>query len=302
MPLQSDAQLTGYEGERWFRSQLPRGWLPQRPDTDVGIDFVIVISEPCELDKREFRVQVKSSKSLLRKENTIKLRNVKLSTIDYWFLSPLPTLIVAYDETEDCGYFRWHYKIYEEVRVKFEKGSRTVTINVPDKNKLNIAGWKVIRENLKWHYRNLATALADARNARSLLPTIHDLAAAAQQLTSIDHQPIHPDGRNDKQEGLLALYEMMQHRLVVTSLSNLRKELLPNSEGETRLRNWITTFDARVTAVFPNFSALERWDSATGDFRVAYARNLLHEYRPKLIEAILEMIMILTPGRFHKQD
>lgn len=146
MPLQSESQLTSYEGERWFRSQLPRGWIPQKPETDVGIDFVVVISESGELDKREFRPQVKSSKSFTKKGNTIKLRRIKLSTIEYWFLSPLPTLLVAYDEINDCGYFRWHHELFDDVRKPFDDTVKTATIKITVKNKLNEEGWRIIQK------------------------------------------------------------------------------------------------------------------------------------------------------------
>ncbi len=301
MPLQSEAQIVGYEGERWFRSVLPRGWILQRPETDVGVDFLVVVSEDSELDKREFRCQVKSSKLLMRRGDSIVIRRIKRSTLDYWFLSPVPTLIVAYDVSENRGFFTWHNQLFEHIREKLTGAISTVSITVPTANELNEDGWDTIKENLRWHYRNLATSLAQARDARSLLPTIHDLAAAARQLNSIDHQPIPVAERTDQQEGILALIEIMHYRLVATTLSNLRSELLPASEGETRLRNWISAFEARVESVFPTFRDLTDWQKVSPEFQLTYAKNLIHEQRYKLIEVILEMIMLLAPGRFNKQ-
>jgi len=302
MPLQSESQLTGYEGERWFRSALPRGWIPQRPETDVGIDFLVVISEDGDLDKREFHVQVKSSRSMRIQNGSVILRHIKRSTLDYWFLSPLPTLIVAYDEQANRGYFRWHSELVNEIQKPPSETLKKISIAVPIVNELNDDGWRMIRENLLWHYRNLSASLANARDTRSLLPVIHDLAASARQLSSIDHQPIAPADRTEQQEGLLALYELTQYRLAVTSLCGLRNELLPGSEGEIRLSNWISAFESRVLHVFPTFLELTDWGEVPGDFQITYARNLIHQQRPRMIEVILEMIMLLAPGRFNRKD
>lgn len=152
-------------------------------------------------------------------------------------------------------------------------------------------------KNLKGHYRNLITSLNEARDSRLLLPVIHDLAAAARQLNRMDHQENETESIDDQQQGILALLEMMQHRLVITSLSWLKDELLKNSEGEVRLRKWISLFDARVTDVFPNFPKLESPDFAPPEFQVVFTRGLADQHRFKFIEAILEFIMILTPGQ-----
>jgi len=116
MPKQSEGQIIGREGEIWFESQLPSGWVLQPPKSDVGVDGVVVICDTSDLNGREFRIQVKASKKPKIRESNIVISRLKYSTIEYWFLSPLPTLIVFYDATEKCGYYRWHIDIYEEVR------------------------------------------------------------------------------------------------------------------------------------------------------------------------------------------
>ncbi len=302
MPKQSEAQIIGREGETWFESQLPSGWLLQPPKTDVGVDGVVVICEISDLDGREFRVQVKASKRPNIRNSNIVVSGVKYSTIEYWFLSPLPTLIVAYDATAKCGYFRWHTDLYNEVRETLKKkNTKTLSIGIPTSNPLDADAWETIKENLRWHYRNLNESLYAARNAKSLLPTIHDLAAAIRQLNSIDHQSIPIENRTEKQEGLLALMEMMQHRLVVAALSHLLSELDQNSEGARRLEAWIYSYSSKVSSVFPNFEKLENWDNAPPDFEIVYAKNLIQDTRYQLMESVLEMVMLLAPGRFNRE-
>lgn len=302
MPKQSEAQIIGREGEIWFESQLPSGWLLQPPKTDVGVDGVVVICDNSDLNGREFRVQVKASKHPKVRGTNIVVSRLKHSTIEYWFLSPVPTLVVVYDVTKKCGYYRWHVELFEEVRKSLKyKNDKSISIRIPTSNTLDVESWKVIKENLRWHYRNIRESLYAARNARSLLPTIHDLTAAVRQLNSIDHQPIPIDKRTAEQDGILAIMEMMQHRLIVSSLSQLLSELDQNSEGARTLEAWIDSYSSKVTSVFPNFEKLESWEEMPPGFDIIFDKNSIHNVRHKFIEIVLEMVMRLAPGRFNRE-
>ena len=302
MPKQSEAQIIGREGEIWFESQLPSGWVLQPPKMDVGVDGVVVIYDSSDLNGREFRIQVKASKRPKIRDSNIVVSGVKHSTVEYWFLSPLPTLVVAYDATEKLGYYRWHVDIFDEARESLKKrNEKTMSICVPTSNPLNGGAWETIKEDLHWHYRNLSESLHAARNAKSLLPTLHDLAAAVRQLNSIDHQAIPIDRRTTEQEGIPAILEMMQHRLVVASLSQLLSELDQDSEGTRALGAWIGSYSSKVNSVFPNFDELESWEQVPPEFDIVFDKNLIHRTRYKLMELILEMIMLLAPGRFNRE-
>lgn len=302
MPYQSEAQITGDQGENWFVSQLPPGWILQPPKRDVGVDGVIVICDETDLNSREFRVQIKSSKTPTIRNSMVIIPGVKRSTVEYWFLSPLPTLLVAYDATQNHGFFRWHSDLYDEVREALDRQkTKSISVSVPTSNRLDQEGWETIRNNLKWHYHNLSEALFAARNAKSLLPTIHDLAAAVRQLNSIDHQPIPVDRRTKEQEGLLAITEMMQHRLVISTLTQLLSELARETEGARRLEAWIHSYGSKVSSVFPNFEKFTSWDHVPPDFELVLAGNLIHPARHQLMELVLEMIMLLAPGQFNRE-
>lgn len=298
MPHQSEAQITGDQGENWFASQLPPGWILQPPKRDVGVDGVIVICDKTDLNGREFRVQIKASKTPTIRNSMVIIPGVKRSTVEYWFLSPLPTLLVAYDATQNHGFFRWHSDLYDEVREALDRQeTKSISVSVPTSNRLDQEGWETIRNNLKWHYNNLSEALFVARNAKSLLPTIHDLAAAVRQLNSIDHQPIPVDRRTKEQEGLLALMEMMQHRLVVSTLTQLLSELARETEGARRLEAWIHSYGSKVSSVFPDFEKLTSWDHVPPDFELVFDGNRIHPARHQLMGLVLEMIMLLAPGQ-----
>jgi len=301
MPYQSEAQVIGDEGERWFDGQLPPRWLPQKPDRDIGVDRVVVICEEGDLNGQEFRVQVKASRHFKITDKHILLSGIKHSTIDYWFVSPLPTLVVAYDTTSRRGYYCWHNEVYSQVaHIQGTDPQQTTTIAIPEDNILDAKAWEMIKDDLRSHHQNLRHALYVERDSRSLLPTIHSLAAAARQLNSFDRQSIKPDERTE-QHGMLALAEIMQHRFVVTTLSDLLSQLRPDSEGATRLAAWIDLYASSVRSVFPTFDELKDWRCAPPDFQIVFVKNLVESARPELIRMILEMIMLLAPGQFNRE-
>lgn len=296
MPQQSDAQILGDAGELWFETQLPPGWIPQRPRRDVGVDFLVVICEAGPLNGHEFRVQVKTSKQFKVVSDAVMITGVKRTTIDYWFISPVPTMVVAYDHGQRRGYYRWHSDLIHEIsRLQSDTRTRTVSLSIPIQNALVSSAWNDIRRGLLWHHSNLRAALYDARDAKSVLPLIHGLAAAVRHLNSIEHQPIPEAQRTPQQEGLLALFEMIQHRDVIKAASRLMSELVPGSEGAERLSSWINEYRTGVTSVYPTFDQLPEGDWIPPDFQVAYARNLVHGVRARLVQAALELIMLLTP-------
>lgn len=291
------------QGENWFLSQLPPNWILQPSKTDSEVDGVIVISDKSELNGREFRVKIDVIKEPTISNSMFIIPDIKRSSIEHWFLSPLPTLLVIYDATRKDGFFRWHSDLYDEVRdILGRKETESISISVPMSNRLNQEGWGTIRDNLKWHYHNLSDALNVARNSRSLLPTIHNLASAIRQLNSIDHQPIPITARTQEQEGILALMEMMQHRLIVSTLTDLLSELDRETEGAQRLQAWIDSYASKVSSAFPNFAGLTDWKQVSPDFELAYAKDLIHPARPKLMELVLEMIMLLAPGQFNRPE
>ncbi|WP_411133431.1 DUF4365 domain-containing protein [Streptomyces sp. C10] len=278
-------------------AQLPPGWVPQRPTRDVGVDFVVVICEAGPLNGHEFRVQVKTSKQFRTKGDSLVIAGVKRSTIDYWFVSPVPTMVVAYDHGRGRGYYRWHNEFYEELsRIQSETKPRTISLNIPTRSPLVESAWEDVRQALLWHHRNLRASLRAARDAESLLPTIRELAAAVRQLNSIDHQQIPQVQRTQEQEGLLVLIEMIQHRNVVKATSRLLNEMDRGTDGADRLQAWIDEYRASVTSVFRTFDQFPEGDEIPSDFEFLYAPSLVPVVRPRLMEAALELIMLLTPG------
>ncbi|MDH2394078.1 DUF4365 domain-containing protein [Streptomyces sp. HNM0663] len=301
MPGQSRSQQIGWTGELWFQAQLPPGWIPQRPTMDVGVDFVVVICEAGPLNGREFRVQVKASENPKQTSKGIVISGVKRSTIDYWFLSILPTMIVAYDHGQNQGYYRWHSDLYDELSwLESDRNTRTVSLAIPNQNKLAPEAWEGIRQALLWHDRNLRSTLQSARNARSILPMIGELAAAIHQLNGIatprdrEHRPIPEPHLTEKQQGLLAILEMIQHQNVIKAVSRLTNELVPGSAGADRLHSWISAYRDTASQAFPKVDQIPDGDAFPPDYEFVFAPDRVSVVRPVLIQATLELIMLLT--------
>jgi hypothetical protein len=301
MPKYSAAQITGDAGENWFVSQLPEAWLLQPPKRDVGVDGVVVICDASDLNGREFRVQIKASQTPTARAGTVVISGIKRTTLEYWFLSPLPTLLVFYDAVAKSGYYAWHYDLFDQVKAVLGGApARTASLSIPTANTFGDAGWENIRSDIRDYFRTLSASIHAAHNAKFVMPTLHDLASVARQLNSIDHQTVPHAQRTDEQNAILSLWEMMQHRLVVTSLSTLLNHLARKSHGAETVQAWILSYSANVTAVFPTFSELTAWDSAPEHFPIKFSASHATEHRHKFIETILTMIMLLAPGRFNR--
>ena len=101
---QSEAQALGRKGECWFQNQLPKHWIFQRPSEDIGIDGVVVIAEPGELNGAEFRVQVKSSRKWPVQEDRLLLR-ARRASVQQWIAGLSPGMLVLYEEDTDMGFY-----------------------------------------------------------------------------------------------------------------------------------------------------------------------------------------------------
>lgn len=303
MPYQSDAQITGDAGELWFQAQLPPGWILQRPTRDVGVDGVVVVCDRTILNGIEFRAQVKSSLNLNQRDSHIILRDIKRSTMRYWFLSPLLTMIVACDLSRQCGYYCWHNDLLETSPELFSKDKQdTVSVFVPTENLLISESWIHIRERLTEHYGAIMEALSTVRHAKSMLPAIYSLSSSLRQLHSVDHQTIPIHQRSPQQEGILALIELIQHRDILQATSNLLSELVSESEGAQQLRAWRSSYESKVHSVFPSLEQLPPGDNIPADYKLAYAQNLIHSVRPQLMQCVLELIMLLAKSDEIKAD
>ena len=293
MPRQSDSQDIGDQGELWFQTQLPRRWVPQKPTRDVGVDFLVVVCDDSVLNGREFRVQVKSSAQLPVTGGAVTIRGIKRSTLWYWFLSPVPLLLVAYDTSVRRGYYGWHHDVFDPARDLAPDSSEQIVAAMPAQL-LDENAWTSIRQHLRAYYANLGRSLNTARAAAHLLPTIRSIADSVRYLNSLDHQKMPVPERPVKMEAMIVLLESIKHRDLVAALRAFLKKLEPDSEGARRIAEWISSYAATVTWAIPSFPFLPPGETIPSDFQLKFAKGRNHEVRPKLIESALDMIMLLA--------
>lgn len=103
----------GDQGELWFAAALPQGWIWQPPRRDFGKDGLIVIRDGSELHNLELSAQIKTSaKPRIRDGHVVLTGGVSRSSIQYWFASPLPTLVVAVDISSRNAWYGWHLGLW----------------------------------------------------------------------------------------------------------------------------------------------------------------------------------------------
>lgn len=305
MPRLTQSQHDGDEGEKWFDSNLPRGWKAHRPWPDVGVDRTVVVLDDSALNGHEFRVQVKAFGLVKRNaEGAVLIPGVKRSTLDYWFLSATPTLVVAVDLSSGEGFYLWHQDIPRDALTKAFVGEvQSLTLTIPPHNRLDASGWTQIGNDLLDHHRSLVRSLRSAEGASRIEPVIHELAEAAKQLTNNDRQrlviPI--EERSSQQEGIIALTDMIQHRAVLRAADMLVDGLDPASPAVREIRDWQSSYHDQAASVFPELDSLPEGDTIPGDFRFTYARQM-HSIRPVLILAIVSFIVRLTLGPHNRTN
>src|SRR5882724_8018209 len=196
----------GDQGELWFAAALPPGWIWQPPRRDFGKDGLIVIRDGTQLHNLEFSVQIKTSVRPRVRDGHVTISGVSRSSIQYWFASPLPTLVVAIDITNREGWYAWHLDLFDSPEELFGAKSETVTIRIPQVNQLNQIGWNSIRVELLKHFKALQRALSTDAVVPHLLKTVYSIARIVGNLIRLGSSAP-PEPPLTQSEGMTLLIE-----------------------------------------------------------------------------------------------
>jgi hypothetical protein len=285
----------GDQGELWFAAQLPFGWVWQPPRRDLGKDGLIVIRDKSDLHNLEFAVQVKTSERPVIQRGWVVKSGLSRSSVMYWFASPLPTLVVAVDMIGRRAWYAWHLDLFESPATVFRSTERTVTIRIPEQNELNEAGWQDIRHRLKEHFGSLLDAISEANSSSRLLPAVNTLARNVSNLLKLSKTPPPASTATmTEQEGLSILIEQLEHRSVLSVVRTLLEHVPPDSRAGHHMRAWIDAYEATVLTAHPHLNALPDHGPYSPELEIAFAPKQVVETRHHLIEAGLDMIMLLT--------
>ena len=288
----------GDQGEHWFAAQLPLGWVWQPPRRDFGKDALIVIRDNSDLHNLEFSVQVKTSERPHIQRGWVVKSGLSLSSVKYWFASPLPTLVVAVDIAAHQAWYAWHLDLFESPAAVFQSTQQTITIRIPEGNSLNKAGWDDIRHRLKEHFGSLLDAINEANLASRLLPAINTLARNVGNLIRLSKTPP-PEScaLMTKHEGMslfIEQIEQIEHRSVLSVVRALLEHVRPDSGAAHHIRAWIDVYEATALTAYPRLNTLPAHDPYGPDLEIAFAPKKVLETRDRLINAGLDMIQLLT--------
>lgn len=284
----------GDQGEAWFFAALPRGWIWQPPRRDVGKDGLIVIRDESELHNLEFSIQIKSSERPKIQGGDVLLAGVPRASIRYWFASPSPTLVVAVDISNRMGWYAWHLDLFDSPAELFGSAAKTVTLRIPQTNRLDSAGWTSIRAALLQHFTALQRALSTDAMTPRVLATVHDVARIVGNLIRLGASAP-PEPPLTKNEGMALLIEQIELRDLICTVRSLLNRLQDGSDAHKLFEFWLTSFEETASAGHPSLAALpSRGHGIPADFELAVAPKRLLEARPRLVLAAIDFVRLLT--------
>ncbi|MGB8952606.1 MAG: DUF4365 domain-containing protein [Candidatus Aminicenantales bacterium] len=287
----------GDQGEFWFASQLPVGWIWQPPRRDVGKDGLVVIRDHSPLHNTEFSVQVKTTENPTIRDGWVIKSGIPRSSVFYWFASPQPTLVIAVDIGYGRAWYSWHLDLFASPAEVISCASQTLSIRIPVQNVLDAKGWDAIKDSLKRHYGNLRAALDAARSAARLIPTVEALAVAVQNLVALDHAPNQPNAadllRRDHDALFFVLHEQCQYRDALAAVRSLHSLLASGSDAHKEIGAWLAAFEAHACMAYPKLRELPAGYEFAG-IEVTFAAEALPLVRRQQIEAALHMISFLS--------
>jgi hypothetical protein len=284
----------GDQGELWFAAALPQGWVWQPPRRDVGKDGLIVIRDGSTLHNIEFSVQIKTSERPKIREENVLLAGVSRASIQYWFASPLPTLVVAVDIRNRKAWYAWHLDLFHSPKEFYESKWNTFTIRIPTKNILDNAGWVSIRGDLQDHYRAMQRAFANISEIPKLIVAINNIVRIVGNLFRVGASAP-PDPPFTEREAMTLLIEQIEIRDLIDTVRSLLSRVDETSDAHKQIAFWLTSFEDIVNSAYPRLHTLPpKGHDIPADLELAIAPKRILEARPKLVLAAVDLVRLLT--------
>jgi hypothetical protein len=226
VPKQTQAQIIGREGERWFESVLPPAWTLQRPLDDFGTDAIVAVGNENHMTPMEFGVQIKSSKNFKKTKGNLIVPKIRRDTIIYWSRKFYPTLIVAYDAKSRNGYYEWISNLIS--RDELDTPKSNFYLHIPITRKLTEAAFDKIEIELDEFHRNFTSAF---KSRAEIVPVAASLASFLKHLCMAEMAD-----KSDEEQAMWALLAQTQaHEGVVRDLDRLIPWIDPDSIAHYRL-------------------------------------------------------------------
>jgi|SRR5665213_106294 len=287
---QTESQALGRKGERWFAGQLPKNWILQRPSEDIGIDGVVVVTDPGDLNGLEFRVQIKASHVWKRQNGNIILRNLKRNSVRNWQFQLTPAMLVLYEEQSDSGIYAWVWELFDRKTILelISGKTETVTLKIPTMNGINAQCWQDVKNWLLQYFESQSRAVSSANIATTLMPVLNSLAAGIYVL-----QASHFSARHSSPEQTTAQLslESVTHIGVVKSLRQLLTHLAPDCLLAKELQSALHLYKTQVDTFLQDFDGMVE---ARGDVATWCNKEIMEKARPRLMMILADLLSRLT--------
>jgi hypothetical protein len=159
---QTQAQMLGRKGERWFQNAIPKEWIFEKPADDFGVDARVYISDGELITGLSFSVQVKASRKFEVKDGHIVMR-IDSASLGFWATILTPVLLVVYDDSLEAGFYSWVYDLLPYppfAAILLLPQRETTTIRIPVENRIAPDCWSKLERDVERKTLELANALA----------------------------------------------------------------------------------------------------------------------------------------------
>jgi hypothetical protein len=127
--------------EDFFKSCLPKEWLPNKPPYDYGVDIRVDVFNGTDATGLEFVAQLKATEKAQGSDT----EPLKLSVATYNYLKRMLHLVmfVKFVERENEAYWMWLREVDPP-----DQRRKTMTVRIPKVNRLSTTNWDDFQRRL----------------------------------------------------------------------------------------------------------------------------------------------------------
>lgn len=299
MIKQTESQNLGRAGERWFQSILPREWIFQKPDEDIGLDGKVIIGTENSAGGFEFAVQIKTSISWKIKRDKIFVDGVKSDTIVFWGSRMYPTLVILYDSDKDIGYYGWVFDILTNPMVFAHPlknaAPKTVRLEFLSTKTLEKNSFDEIQKAVVNYYNKYISSLQELRKTVNLLPTINSLIFSIRSI----HLSHNEKASSEDQSRMLSLLMITSHTNVVRALDDLQKKYQLEIGSGNFINYFIADYIKQVSKFVHPFEKVVFEEKS---YVVAINDELKNSMTSMLLDLLFNLLLILTDEKPKDRD
>jgi hypothetical protein len=292
MIKQTEAQNIGRAGERWFQGLIPREWIFQKPEEDIGLDGKIIIGTDKSTGSFEFGVQIKSSKNWDIRDGVISVEGIKADTLLFWGSRLYPTLVVLYDVSKEVGYCGWAFDIISqaiEVALPYSQkiNPKTVTLKMLATSVLSKHKFQELRYDVEKYYLNLVNSLSAVRKSINILPVVNKLLESVRGL----HFSHVQQARTKEQQMLIGMMMVSSHKQVIETLRALQDKYHIEIGSTNFIQYFISNYINKVNMIIHDFASIL---NKAEPFVIWVNPEAHRTSTPKVVDMILDFILLLT--------